>query len=66
MSNQCEPHGWWLDDGELCPVCEGAQVEREHIVGLIKMLNTHGTHSERCLKMHQGFERLLELIGDIE
>lgn len=33
----CEPHGWFLEEGEPCPVCEGIEIERERIV---KVLST--------------------------
>lgn len=31
----CELHEWWLEEGELCPVCEGMLIERERIVKLL-------------------------------
>ena len=31
----CEHHGWWLEEGELCPVCEGIEIERKRIIGLL-------------------------------
>lgn len=34
--NHCFVHGWWLEDGELCPVCEGILLERERVVELLK------------------------------
>lgn len=31
----CEPHGWWLEEDEQCPVCEGIEIERKRIIGLL-------------------------------
>lgn len=36
--NHCVVHDWWLEDGELCPVCEGILLERERVVGLLELL----------------------------
>ena len=31
----CEQHGWWLEEDEMCPVCEGIAFERERIIKLL-------------------------------
>ena len=36
MSNECKTHGWWLEDDEQCPVCEGIGLERERIIALLE------------------------------
>jgi len=35
---ECDIHNWfWAEDDEYgCPVCEGAQVERERIIALLE------------------------------
>lgn len=42
----------------------GAMHERREIVKLIRKLDTHTTHSERCLRSHVFAERLLRQLGE--
>ena len=32
----CEPHEWWVEEGEPCPVCEGIGIERKRVIELLK------------------------------
>lgn len=31
----CKQHSWWLEEDELCPVCDGVALERERIIKLL-------------------------------
>lgn len=31
----CEKHDWWLEEDEICPVCDGIALERERIIKLL-------------------------------
>lgn len=56
---ECDIHNWfWAEDDEYgCPVCEGAQVERERIIALIQ-------DQRECAAIY-GVQMVCDVLGDI-
>ena len=62
----CDVHGWDFTDegGDVCPVCQGEENMRRQVVVMIRQLNNHMTHSERCLPVHSYVQKLLNQLGE--
>ena len=35
-TKDCDAHGWNFEPGDTCPVCDGMELERERIIGLLE------------------------------
>lgn len=63
----CDAHGWDFgedDPRDVCPVCQGEENMRRQVVEIIRYLDRHTTHSERCLPSHSFAQKLLNMLGE--
>jgi hypothetical protein len=63
----CDVHNWDFgedDPDDVCPVCLGEENMRRQVVVMIRALNNHMTHSERCLPVHSYVQKLLNQLGE--